>query len=225
MNLGGEADARAPAREARRRRDRGGLPDRERGRLRGGARRGARAARGASSAASRAPARRTSSARPQALEGARAAAHPHLHRDQRHPPRAQAAHEPRARARGGGPRRPPGARALRRRRVLGRGRDALGLGLPGARSSASALEAGASTLNVPDTVGYTTPDEYAALIRHLLRARRRRRRGGLQRPLPRRPRPRGGEQPRGGARGRAPDRVHGERHRRARRQHVDGRGA
>jgi len=31
----------------------------------------------------------------------------------------------------------------------------------------TALEAGASTLNVPDTVGYTTPDEYAALIRHL----------------------------------------------------------
>jgi len=30
-----------------------------------------------------------------------------------------------------------------------------------------ALEAGASTLNVPDTVGYTTPDEYAALIRSL----------------------------------------------------------
>jgi 2-isopropylmalate synthase len=30
-----------------------------------------------------------------------------------------------------------------------------------------ALQAGASTLNVPDTVGYTQPDEYAALIRHL----------------------------------------------------------
>ncbi len=30
-----------------------------------------------------------------------------------------------------------------------------------------ALAAGASTLNVPDTVGYTTPQEYAALIRHL----------------------------------------------------------
>ena len=30
-----------------------------------------------------------------------------------------------------------------------------------------ALAAGAATLNVPDTVGYTTPDEYAALIRHL----------------------------------------------------------
>src|SRR5918992_3369204 len=30
-----------------------------------------------------------------------------------------------------------------------------------------AVEAGATTLNVPDTVGYTTPEEYAALIRHL----------------------------------------------------------
>jgi len=31
-----------------------------------------------------------------------------------------------------------------------------------------AVAAGASTLNLPDTVGYRTPDEYAALIRHLL---------------------------------------------------------
>jgi 2-isopropylmalate synthase len=31
-----------------------------------------------------------------------------------------------------------------------------------------ALEAGASTLNVPDTVGYTTPDEYRELIRYLI---------------------------------------------------------
>ncbi len=30
-----------------------------------------------------------------------------------------------------------------------------------------AVEAGATTLNMPDTVGYTTPDEYAALVRHL----------------------------------------------------------
>ncbi len=30
-----------------------------------------------------------------------------------------------------------------------------------------AVEAGATTLNVPDTVGYTTPDEYAALMHHL----------------------------------------------------------
>ncbi len=31
-----------------------------------------------------------------------------------------------------------------------------------------ALEAGASTLNVPDTVGYTTPGEYAELMRYLI---------------------------------------------------------
>ena len=32
----------------------------------------------------------------------------------------------------------------------------------------AALEAGASTLNVPDTVGYTMPDEYAELIAYLI---------------------------------------------------------
>jgi 2-isopropylmalate synthase len=32
----------------------------------------------------------------------------------------------------------------------------------------AAIAAGAATCNVPDTVGYTTPDEYAALTRHLL---------------------------------------------------------
>lgn len=31
----------------------------------------------------------------------------------------------------------------------------------------AAAEAGATTLNIPDTVGYTTPEEYAALIRYL----------------------------------------------------------
>jgi 2-isopropylmalate synthase len=31
-----------------------------------------------------------------------------------------------------------------------------------------AIEAGATTLNIPDTVGYTTPDEYGALIAHLI---------------------------------------------------------
>ncbi len=32
----------------------------------------------------------------------------------------------------------------------------------------TALEAGATTLNVPDTVGYTTPDEYAELMAYLI---------------------------------------------------------
>ncbi|MCB0062658.1 MAG: 2-isopropylmalate synthase [Caldilineaceae bacterium] len=30
-----------------------------------------------------------------------------------------------------------------------------------------AIQAGATTLNIPDTVGYTTPEEYGALIKHL----------------------------------------------------------
>lgn len=32
----------------------------------------------------------------------------------------------------------------------------------------AAIKAGATTLNIPDTVGYTTPDEYGALIAHLV---------------------------------------------------------
>ena len=52
----------------------------------------------------------------------------------------------------------------------------------------TAIEAGASTLNVPDTVGYTQPDEYAALIR-LLRERVRAPSDVVfLGPLPRRPR-------------------------------------
>ena len=31
----------------------------------------------------------------------------------------------------------------------------------------AAIAAGATTINVPDTVGYTSPNEYAALMRHL----------------------------------------------------------
>lgn len=30
------------------------------------------------------------------------------------------------------------------------------------------VEAGATTLNIPDTVGYTTPEEYGGLIRYLV---------------------------------------------------------
>ena len=33
---------------------------------------------------------------------------------------------------------------------------------------AAAIESGATTLNIPDTVGYAMPEEYAALIRHLI---------------------------------------------------------
>jgi 2-isopropylmalate synthase len=46
----------------------------------------------------------------------------------------------------------------------------------------AAVAAGARTVNIPDTVGYSTPEEYAADHRpHRQRARRHR---GRQRPLP-----------------------------------------
>ena len=95
------------------------------------------------------------------------AAHPHLHRDVRHPPEAQAPDGPRAGARGGGARGEAGAR-LHCDDVEFSAEDAT-------RSDwdylvqvfALAVRSGATTLNVPDTVGYTTPVEYHELIRYL----------------------------------------------------------
>ena len=52
------------------------------------------------------------------------------------------------------------------------------------------FEAGATTLNVPDTVGYSLPNEYADMVRKLVARHPGRRH---LRPLPQRPRPRGGE--------------------------------
>ena len=34
----------------------------------------------------------------------------------------------------------------------------------------TAVDAGATTINIPDTVGYTVPEEFAAIIRHAARA-------------------------------------------------------
>jgi 2-isopropylmalate synthase len=36
----------------------------------------------------------------------------------------------------------------------------------------AAIAAGATTINIPDTVGYTVPDEYCELFRYLTQARR-----------------------------------------------------
>ena len=52
-------------------------------------------------------------------------------------------------------------------RILGRGRDPFGLGFPRRRSSTRAIKAGATTLNVPDTVGYTTPANTRNLMAYL----------------------------------------------------------
>ena len=82
----------------------------------------------------------------------------------------------------------------------------------------AAIKAGAGTINIPDTVGYTEAGEYGALIGNAARARAGCRQGRVLGPLPQRPGSGGGELARRRAGGRPPDRVHGERHRRARRQ-------
>ena len=81
---------------------------------------------------------------------------------------------------------------------------------------AAAVESGATTLNIPDTVGYGIPWDFGDLIAHVRAADRRRLRD-LD-PLPQRPRPRRGEQPVRGACRRPPGRGLRERARRACRQ-------
>ena len=120
-----EARGRPPARAPQGRRHRGRLPGRLARRLRGGPpdrpgdprrdrRRGARPLQG-----------RRPATGDRGDQGRRAAAPPRLHRDQRHPPQAQAPDRPRDGARRGGPLGPLRARAARPRRrdrVLRRGR-------------------------------------------------------------------------------------------------------
>ena len=48
----------------------------------------------------------------------------------------------------------------------------------------AAIKAGATTINMPDTVGYATPDEYARHVPDGARARAECRQGDLLRPLP-----------------------------------------
>ena len=49
-----------------------------------------------------------------------------------------------------------------------RGRAALGVRVPG-RGVQIAIDEGATTINIPDTVGYTMPQEYAAMFEELYR--------------------------------------------------------
>jgi 2-isopropylmalate synthase len=55
---------------------------------------------------------------------------------------------------------------------------------------AAAIEAGATTLNIPDTVGYITPEEYSAIIGNIRATRARCRPRHHLHTLPRRPGPR-----------------------------------
>ena len=80
---------------------------------------------------------------------------------------------------------------------------------------AIAVEEGAITVNIADTVGYTMPHEFTAYLERLYEGRH-------QRPLPRRPRPGGGQLVRRRAGGRAPGGVRDQRARRAGRQRLAG---
>jgi 2-isopropylmalate synthase len=87
-----------------------------------------------------------------------------------------------------------------------------------------AIKAGATTINIPDTVGYTAPRRSADLIRRLIADGARAATRCLRHPLPQRPR-HGDGQRAGGRRGRgAADRMHDQRSGRACGQHRAGRG-
>ena len=86
-----------------------------------------------------------------------------------------------------------------------------------------AIEAGATTVNIPDTVGYAVPSQYAAAIRHLKQHVRNIDQGRYQRPLPQRSGSGGGQQPGRPARRGPAGRVYDQRHRRAGRQLCPGR--
>ena len=87
----------------------------------------------------------------------------------------------------------------------------------------AAIAAGATTVNIPDTVGYATPDAHAPRHPHASQPRAEHRQGRDQRPLPQRSGPGRGQQP-GRRRGRrAPGGMHDQRHRRTGRQLLAGR--
>ena len=81
------------------------------------------------------------------------------------------------------------------------------------RVFAVAIDAGATTINVPDTVGYTVPDEFAALIRYIMEHVPNISESCRECPLPQRPGSRRGEFDRGGEGRRAAGGMHHQRHR------------
>ena len=84
---------------------------------------------------------------------------------------------------------------------------------------------GATTINIPDTVGYAIPELYGEFIRDAARAHPQLRQGGLVGALPQRPRHGGGQLAgRREDRRRAPGRMHDQRPGRARRQLLARRG-
>ena len=81
-----------------------------------------------------------------------------------------------------------------------------------------AIKAGATTINLPDTVGYAVPDEYEAMFRAISERVPGADKVDLLGPLPQRSRPRGRQLAGRRRRRRAADRMHDQRARRAGRQ-------
>ena len=186
----GEGRDRPAARAARRRRDRGRLPDHLARRLRGG--RGDRPhGRGPGDLRARAHPQGRHRRRLGRDQGRRAAADPHLHLDLRHPHRPTSC-RPTARTSRARPRRRSRWRKSYCDDVEFSPMDATRADVEfTAEVCAIAVAEGATVINIPDTVGYTTPEEYAryfARLYELVPGAARRRALG---PLPRRPRARG----------------------------------
>ena len=155
-----------------------------------------------------------------ALEPADAAAHPHVPRHLRSAPRAQAAHHARGLPRAGRRRRPRSPASFTddvefsAEDATRSDRDFL------CRVVEAAIAHGATTINLPDTVGYATPEDLREFFEEIRRRVPNADKARLQRALPRRPRAGRRQQPGRGSGRRAADRVHDQRHRRARRQRV-----
>ena len=87
----------------------------------------------------------------------------------------------------------------------------------------AAIKAGATTINIPDTVGYTTPEEYSRPVQEVRERVPNSDNARLLDALPQRSRHGGRQLARRRQGGRAPGRMHHQRHRRARRQRGAGR--
>ncbi len=87
----------------------------------------------------------------------------------------------------------------------------------------AAIAAGATTVNIPDTVGYATPSAHGQRHPHAAQPRAQHRQGGDQRPLPQRPGHGRGQQPGRRRSRRGPGRMHDQRPGRAGRQLLAGR--
>ena len=153
-----------------------------------------------------------------ALSAGGAAAHPRLPRHLGHSPRTQAAHHARSSAS------QQVASAVAHARaycddVEFSAEDATRSDLEFLCEIAeAAVNAGATTINLPDTVGYALPADIERMFTTVGRAHRQPRRA--VRALPQRSRPGGREFAGRGAGRRPAGRVHDQRHRRARRQRV-----